>query len=172
MTNLKRSACILAVVVLIGAGIACYLSTRPVPIPVHSVTTVEREFISVFLADSQGKLEKKTVETPRGATERERADALLQALKEARSIPAGLRLYEMALGQDGVLYLNVSKEFLGAGSVAREVPMVYGIVDSFAASFPGVRSVQILVEGSPVYTRSGLLYLLKPLQFNKELLED
>jgi hypothetical protein len=35
-----------------------------------------------------------------------------------------------------------------------------------------VRSVQLLVEGEPVYTRSGILYILKPLESKKELLED
>ena len=50
--------------------------------------------------------------------------------------------------------------------------MTYGIVNSFIESFHNVKKVQMLVEGQPVYTRSGVLYLFSPLEFNKELLED
>jgi hypothetical protein len=172
MTHIRRSRCIFAVLILVGAGLGCYLCSRPAASPVRRAVQKQKEAISVFFPDAQGRLERKTVEAPERLSDKERADIVLRELKEARSIPDRLRLYDLALGEDGVLYLNVSKEFLDADSPAREVPVVYSIVNSFAASFPGVRSVQLLVEGEPVYTRSGLLYLLKPLQFNKELVED
>lgn len=171
MASIKRFAA-LGVLLLAVAGLACYWYSLPAASPARTAAQLQKEAVSVFLPDAQGKLERKTIEAPERLSDRGRADIILRELKEARSIPDRLKLYDLALGEDGVLYLNVSKEFLDADSPAREIPMVYSMVDSFAASFPGVRSVQLLVEGEPVYTRSGLLYLLKPLQFNKELLED
>lgn len=172
MTKVRRFGVIFGVLVLVAAGLGCYLYSRPALPPVRRAAAAEREAISVFFPDGRGKLEKKMVEAPKQLSDRARADILFRELKEARSIPDRLRLYELAMGADGVLYLNVSKEFIDPGSPEREVAMVYSIVNSFAASFPGVSHVQLLVEGEPVYTRSGFLYILKPLQSNKELLED
>ena len=169
---MRRSAVIFGLLVLVATGIGCYLYSLPATPAVRRAALGEREAISVFFPGEQGRLARKAVEVRKQLSDRARADILWRELKEARSIPDRLRLYELAVGEDGVLYLNVSKEFIDADNPEREVTMVYGIVNSFAASFPGVRSVQLLVEGEPVYTRSGILYILKPLQPNKELLED
>jgi len=172
MTHMRRFGIIFGLLVLVLAGLGCYLYNRPATPAVLRTAAGEKEVISVFFPDERGKLERKTVEVRKQLSDRARADILFRELKEARSIPDRLRLYELAAGEDGVLYLNVSKEFIDPGSPAREVATVYSIVNSFAASFPKVRSVQLLVEGEPVYTRSGILYILKPLESNKELLED
>ena len=50
--------------------------------------------------------------------------------------------------------------------------MIYSLVNSFIESFRDAKRVQLLVEGQPVYTRSGLLYVFEPLQFNKDVLEE
>jgi hypothetical protein len=170
--GMRRFEVIVGLLVIVAAGLGCYLYNRPATPPGRRAAAAEREVISVFFPDEQGKLERKAVEVGKQLSDRARADILFRELKEARSIPDRLRFYELAVGADGVLYLNVSKEFIDPGSPAREVAMVYSIVNSFAASFPGVHYVQLLVEGEPVYTRSGLLYIFKPLQYNKELLED
>jgi hypothetical protein len=147
------------------------LYDRPV-VPVLRPAGDGPEAVTIFFPDGRGKLGKKMVEVQKNMSNKARADIIFRELKGARSIPDRLRLYDMAVGQDGVLYLNLSKEFMDPGSPAREVTMVYSLVDSFLASFPNTKSVQLLVEGKAVYTRSGLLYILEPLQFNKELLED
>ena len=172
MMHMRRFGVIFGLLVLVLAGLGCYLYNRPAMPAVRRAAEGEKEVVSVFFPDEQGRLERKAVEVRKQLLDRARADILFRELKEVRSIPDRLRLYELAMGADGVLYLNVSKEFIDPGSPEREVAMVYSIVNSFAASFPGVRSVQLLVEGEPVYTRSGMLYMLKPLQPNKELLED
>ncbi|MGD0231183.1 MAG: GerMN domain-containing protein [Syntrophorhabdales bacterium] len=159
------------IVVAAGIGGYLFLSSRP---PARPATSAEpaRGTISVFFPDDQGRLAKKIVEVHKQLSDRARADILFRELKEARSIPDRLRLYEMAAGEDGVLYLNVSKEFCDPETPAREVSMVYAMVNSYAASFPNTERVQLLVEGQPVYTRSGLLYIFEPLRPSKELLED
>jgi spore germination protein GerM len=139
---------------------------------VERTEAVEKEQISVFVPDEQGRLTRKVVDVQKKLTDKERADALLRELKEARCVPDRLKLYELALGKDSVLYLNLSQEFIDRNTPEREITMTYGIVNSFIESFRGVQSVQILVEGQPVYTRSGVLYMLEPLRFNRELLEE
>jgi hypothetical protein len=169
MTRFRVTFGLLALVL---AGFGCYLYDLPAMPAVRRAAAGEKQVIFVFFPDEQGKLQKKAVEVRKQLSDRARADILFRELKDVRSIPDRLRLYELAMGEDGVLYLNLSKEFMDPGSPAREVAMTYSIVNSFAASFPGVRSVQLLVEGEPVYTRSGILYILKPLESKKELLED
>jgi spore germination protein GerM len=111
------------------------------------------------------------VDVPRQVIDKNKGDLLFKELKAARCIPDRLKLYELAIGRNGVLYLNVSREFMERDT-ERDITMVYGIVNSFIESFKNVKSVQLLVEGQPVYTRSGLVYIFEPLEFNKELLED
>lgn len=126
----------------------------------------------MFFPAGQGRLEKKVVEIQRYLSDKAKAEALFRALKESRCIPDRLKLHDLAMGQDGVLYLNISKEFVDRATPGREIAMTYGIVNSFIQSFRDVKSVQLLVEGAPVYTRSGLLYIFEPLQFNRDVMEE
>ncbi len=138
----------------------------------RGVVTPQEDVVTVFFPNEQGKLEKKVVEVQKQLPDKARGEILFRELKQARCIPDRLKLYELALGEDGVLYLNISKEFTERSGTAREMTMTYGIVNSFIESFKNVKSVQLLVEGQPVYTRNGILYLYAPLQFNKDLMED
>ncbi len=171
MDNLKSKKTVYILIGLAAFVAVCLLYGRPVA-PVFRSSGESGASVVVFVPGNQGKLVKKTVEVQKQLPDKAKADAIIRELKEGRSVPDRLRLYEMAVGEDGVLYLNLSKEFFDPGSPAREVAMVYSIVDSFLASFPKAKRVQLLVEGAPVYTRSGFLYILEPLEFNKELLED
>lgn len=136
------------------------------------VSVPEKESVSIFSPNERGLLERKVLDVQKQLPDKLRADTLFRALKDARCIPDRLRLYELAMAPDGVLYLNVSKEFIDRNSPEREIAMTYGLVNSFIESFRGVKSVQLLVEGEPVYTRSGILYIFKPLRFNTDLLEE
>ena len=108
----------------------------------------------------------------KGVSDKAKAQIIFRLLKEAQCIPDRLRLYELALGDDGVLYLNVSGDLIGPRAIAREINTTYAVVNSFIESFHDAKAVQFLVDGEAVYTRNGLLFLLEPLRFNKELLED
>jgi len=132
----------------------------------------EGDVISVYLPTPEGKLQRKTVEVHRQPSDRARAETLFRELKEAKCIPDRLKLHEMALGSDGVLYLNLSAEFIDRNTPEREILMTYSVVNSFVESFHNAKKVQILVEGQPVYTGSGVLYIFSPLEFNKDVLED
>jgi hypothetical protein len=172
MARRKVFGGILVLLVLAAAGLGYYLYDRQRAGPVLHTVTTENEVIVLFFPDEQGKLERKTLEVQKHLSDKGRADILFRRLKEARCIPDRLRLYELALGEDGVLYLNVSKEFIDPKGSAREITTTYAVVNSFIESFRGVKEVQFLVEGEAVYTRTGLLYMLEPLKFNKDLLEE
>jgi spore germination protein GerM len=171
MDKPKLTKAVYVLLALAAVVAVCLLYNRP-GTPVFRSSGEGGASAVIFVPGKQGKLVRKTVEVQRQLPDRAKADAIFRELKEGRSIPDRLRLYEMAVGEDGVLYLNLSKEFLDPGTPAREVTMVYSLVDSFLASFPRAKRVQLLVEGAPVYTRSGFLYILEPLEFNKELLEE
>lgn len=131
-----------------------------------------KDAVSVFFPDEEGKLQRKMVEVQKELPDKVKGDLLFRELKQERCIPDRLKLYEVAFGENGVLYLNVSREFAEPSTTTKEMTMTYGIVNSFIESFKNVKSVQLLVEGQPVYTKSGLLYLYAPLQFNREMLEE
>ena len=173
MTGARLVAGASVVVILAAAGLAFYLyQDRPAPRGVERKPQIEGDAITVFVPREGGKLQRKLVEVHRQPSDAARAGVLFRELKEAGCIPDRLKMYDMALGSDGVLYLNVSEEFIGLSSPEREISMTYSIVDSFIESFHNVKKVQILVEGQPVYTGSGVLYLFSPLEFNRELVED
>ncbi len=169
--KLATGLSILLILVAVSLAYMIHLRQRSVSMAQRN-EAVEREVISVFYPADGGRLRRKVEEVQRQPTEKARAGVIFRALKEARCIPDRLRLNELAFGKDGVLYLDVSKEFLDRSAPLKEITMTYGIVNSFIESFRDVKSVQLLVEGQPVYTKGGLLYILKPLQFNKDLLEE
>jgi hypothetical protein len=155
-----------------GVLVFYYLKEPQIVHPARGVVAAGKEVVTVLFPNEQGRLEKKIVEVQKQLPDKAKGDTLFRELKQARCIPDRLKLYELAFGQDGVIYLNISKEFTERTGTAREMAMTYGIVNSFIESFKNVKSVQLLVEGQPIYTRSGLLYLYEPLRFNKDVLED
>ncbi len=161
---------VLFVACLAGGGYLRYKEGRS-DRPVERAAATDKDTLSVYYPVGAGKLARKLVDIPRQVIDRGKGELLFRELKAARCIPDRLKLYEMAIGRDGVLYLNVSREFMDRDT-ERDITMVYGIVNSFIESFKNVKSVQLLVEGQPVYTRSGLVYIFEPLEFNNQLLED
>ena len=173
MSRPRLVTAILVVAVLVAASIAFFVyQSRYAPLRTQAATHAEGDVVSVYFPDQGGKLQRKIVEVHRQPSDKARAETLFKELKEAKSVPDRLKIYEMALGSDGVLYLNISAEFIDRNTPEREIPMTYAIVNSFIESFHNAKKVQILVEGQPVYTASGVLYLFSPLEFNKEVLED
>ena len=74
---------------------------------------------------------------------------------------------------EATIYLNLSRDVLGdKTSPAKEITKVYSMVNSFLLSLKDAKKVQILVEGQPVYTLNGTVYIYKPIEFNKYVMED
>jgi Sporulation and spore germination len=137
-----------------------------------SVTT-QKETIHLFSPLSKIKLGNRVMDVRSDMPEKEKADLILRELKKDKAINPGVQLRDVATGLDGVLYLNLSKNLTEVHPGAPpEIVMVYSLVNSFAASFKDVRSVQLLLDGEPVYTIRGVVYTFLPLELNKDLTED
>jgi hypothetical protein len=135
-------------------------------------TLSETQSISVFAPGENGILKRETLDAPQQLPEKAKGEFIFRSLKEERCIPDRLKLQDLAFGKDGVIYLNVSKEFVEKTFPEREITMTYGLVNSFIESFRGAKSVQILVDGQPVYTKNGILYIFEPLEFNRDVMEE
>ena len=82
-----------------------------------------------------------------------------------RALPAGTRLRQVFVLDNGVAYLDFSadlREGMGGGSM-EELLTVYAIVDSVVLNIAEIDRVGILVNGRPVATLNGHLDLRRPL---------
>lgn len=133
----------------------------------------QRETARVFFSLNGERLAAKTVDIEAGTGEKAKGDAIIQELRRQKSIPGRARLLDLAFGEDGTLYVNLSREFgdapTGGGT---DVTRVYSVVNSFVATFPAFRRVQLLLEGQVVPTIGGLVYTQAPLEFNKDIVGE
>ena len=135
--------------------------------------TAQKETVRLFSPAGKIKLGNRVLEVRSDITDKERADLILRELRKDRTIGPGVQLRDVAIGLDGVLYLNLSKNLAEAQSGAPpEIMVVYSLVNSFASSFKDVNKVQLLLDGAPAYTIGGVVYTYLPLEFNKDLMED
>ncbi len=142
--------------------------------PQHRASVpVRKETVRLLSPAPTGKLANHVLEVRSDITDRERAELILRELRKEKVINSGVQLRDVALGLEGVLYLNLSKKLAEPYQGAPpEILMVYSLVNSFALSFKDVSKVQLLVEGEPAYTIRGVVYTFLPLEFNREFMED
>ena len=134
---------------------------------------MQKEVLHLFFPLSTSKLGRRALEVRADAPDKERAELILRELKKEKILPSGVQLREIAVGIDGVLYLNLSRGLMETqAGVSSEIMMIYSLVNSFITSFKDTRQVQLLFEGQPAYTIRGVVYTYLPLEFNRELLED
>ncbi len=133
----------------------------------------QKETIRLFSPVSGTKLGNRVLEVRSDITDKEKADLILTELKKDKVISPGVQLRDVAVGLDGVLYLDLSKSLVEVRPGAPpEIVVVYSLVNSFASSFKDVNKVQLLLDGAPAYTIGGVVYTYLPLEFNKDLMED
>jgi hypothetical protein len=171
----RRLAILIALMVFLAFLLAAYtfydhIRNREKPKIVAVVTT---ESMSIFVPGEQARLTEKKLDVKMGMSERQKADTIIGALKKEKCLPEGLTLYDFVVGENGIVYLNFSKEIRSTGiGTSREITTVYSIVNSFLANLGNANAIQLLAEGQPVQTIDGLIYTYKPMEFNKGLLED
>jgi len=140
--------------------------------PQQIAIIVPKEALSVYYP-SGSKLAEKKIDIKNNLSDKEKGDFIIKNLKALKSIPESLTLNELALDSDNILYLNFSKDITeGKASSMAEMLKTFSIVNSFLGSFRNAGKVQLLVEGQPSYTLNGTVYTYKPIEFNKDLLED
>jgi Sporulation and spore germination len=139
----------------------------------RGTVTAQKETIRLFSPLSTIKLGNRMLEIRSDMPDKEKADLILRELKKDKVISPGVQLRDLAIGLDGVLYLNLSRNLTEVHPGAPpEIIVVYSLVNSFALSFKDVRKVQLLLDGEPANTVGGVVYTYLPLEFNKDLMED
>ena len=156
-----------------GGGYFGYLyfkiSGKPKPVAVSD--TFE---LKLYYPAFPAKLAVKAIPAKTNSTDREKADALVAALKENKVLPEEVSLTEFAADNtDGTLLLNFSHELTAMKpDPVTEIQTVYAITNSFLANFARAKNVQLLAGGEAFYTINGTVYTYKPLEFNSHILED
>ncbi len=170
----KRLAIIIFTVSIALTALLAIYSYLKRPEPMKSVASVTTESLYIFAPKDGVKLAQNVLEVKASISERQKADEIINELKRQKCVPEKLTLYDFAAGEDGVMYLNFSKELLGdkAMSASREITMTYAIVNTFISNFRNINKIQLLVEGHPTETINGVVYIYKPIEFKTDLMED
>ena len=165
---------VLAVIIVLAAGAMAYIYRDMwIKKPQQLVTIVQKETVSIYFSTGQSKLIKKEIDITSNLSDKEKGNFIIKSLKTLKGIPEDLTLNDLVVDSDGVLYLNFSKNISEIKTTSMtEILRTFSIVNSFLGSFRSTNKVQFLVEGQPVYTLNGTVYTYKPLEFNKDLLED
>jgi hypothetical protein len=144
------------------------------PEPMKSKPSVANDSLYVFVPKDGIKLVQNVLGVKLDISERQKADEIMNELKRQKCVPEKLTLYDFATDEDGVMYLNFSKEILNdkTTGTSREITMTYAIVNTFISNFRNINKVQLLVEGHPTETINGVIYIYKPMEFKKDLMED
>lgn len=164
-------AVIVAVVFTVFLAVYRYLKR---PEPMKGTPSVAMDSLYIFIPKDGIKLVQNALEVKSGISEKQKADEIMNELKKQKCVPEKLTLYDFAADDDGVMYLNFSNELLNdksAGS-SREITMVYAITNTFISNFRNINKIQLLVEGHPAETINGVMYIYKPIDFKKDLMED
>jgi spore germination protein GerM len=170
----KRLAIIIVIVSISLTVLLTIYSYLKRPEPMKSVPSVATESLYIFAPKDGVKLVQNVSEVKADISERQKADEIMNELKRQKCVPEKLTLYDFAAGEDGVMYLNFSKELMDdkSAGTSREITMTYAIVNTFISNFRNINKIQLLVEGHPTETINGLVYIYKPIEFKTDLMED
>ncbi|MCX8022399.1 MAG: GerMN domain-containing protein [Syntrophorhabdaceae bacterium] len=157
---------------LLAATLAIYVYFMKIE-PQYSLPPLVLDRVVLFVPTEQGRLIEKQIPVKMNLTERKLGEVILRELKRDGVLPERVNLQDFAIDDQGTVYLNLSREiYEQTGGPQKEINMVYSIVNSYVANFKDARQVQILVEGKPVETIDGVVYLHKPIAMNKTLMEE
>ncbi len=128
--------------------------------------------VTLFFSDSQAEFlsgEERVV--PQSRTPVALARAVMEEVARGprsplhHTLPKGTRVLKVDLSGDGLCTVDLSGELQRdhPGGSSAELMTVYSIVESLAANVPGVKSVQILIEGKKADTLAGHISIGNPI---------
>ena len=151
-------------------------AVQPVsPIPDDPESTESRELQTVVLffpSEQDGLLHREEREIiPEASVSLQAKRIISELLSGSRlgflsPIPPGTRLRELYITEEGVAYVDFSREIKDkhlSGSSA-EMSTIYSIVNSLAYNLESIKKVFILVDGGEKKTLSGHIDLTSPFQ--------
>ena len=164
---------ILLVIMVILAGLLWHNKERGQgKIEKEKAILTQKTWATLYIPDNNQGFVKRVVEQERSLSGGDMALFIMDELKKEKVVPEGVMIHNFTTNKDGLIFLNLSKDIYEKRGLIEEVFMVYSIVGSLISSIDGAKAVQFLVEDAPTYTINGLLYLYRPIEFNKDLLEE
>jgi hypothetical protein len=132
-----------------------------------------------YVADGGMKLASLDQEVPFGEGTIEQARAIVSAQIApvedplVSAIPPGTMLRALFVTPEGEAYVDFSRELVAAhpGGSTNELLTVHTIVEALTTNLPGIKAVQILVDGKELDTLAGHLDLRRPLTSDATLRE-
>ena len=81
------------------------------------------------------------------------------------ALPAETKLRELFILKEGLAVVDFTKEISSnhPGGITQELASIYSIVNSLTQNVAGVKSVQILIEGSEAETLAGHIDISRPI---------
>ncbi|MBP7341008.1 MAG: GerMN domain-containing protein [Smithellaceae bacterium] len=131
----------------------------------------EKRVVEIYFSDAQERFlvkEKRYIykEQDPVVHAREIVEALLAGSKtgNVNTFPAGVTLTDLRLGKDGLASVSFSRRLIEAhpGGATAEMATIYSLTQSLTANVPGIKAVQILVEGKPVAAIKGHISADRP----------
>jgi len=156
-------------IIVVSVQIYRYIKTTQTT---HYIPATEQMTLTLCVPEYYGKLTQRVVPVQRYGTERQKADILIEQLKKGGYLPEKLVLLDFAIDDNGVLYMNFTKDITGVSIGTRDVMTAYTLINSFLLNFKNARTVFLLADGQPLHTLGGIVYTYIPLGFNQGLLED
>jgi hypothetical protein len=89
------------------------------------------------------------------------------------AVPGGTSLRDLFVTESGDAYVDLSREAAAAhpGGTVNELLTVYTVVHALTVNLPGIKAVQILIDGREVPTLAGHVDLRQPLAPNLALVQ-
>ena len=120
------------------------------------------------LAEGSWGSETQSVNLPDDESQRLRAVVDIWVANAGRSaygaiVPRRTEFRHAFVTKDRRAYLDFSKEFAAPAGITGELERIVGLVRTLRANFPGLRQVQILIDGQPAGALSGQLDISVPL---------
>ncbi len=142
-----------------------------------------RQEVTLYFAHPRWtRLVAEPREIPAGLNAVERIQRLVQELARGPSgagaapvLPRSARLRGAYLGRDGLVFLDFDGESLKGfdpGGASGELLTVFALVHTVVENTPGIRRVQILVDGEEKETLAGHVAVGGPLEPQPELTGD
>jgi len=140
----------------------------------------KRREVILYFSDMEGEFligEKRRI-LKRDEVNEEAKETIFELIKGPRgklipTIPSRTRCLNLKIDNKGIAFVNFNR-FLSKdhpGGSTGEIMTTYSIVNSLILNFPEIKSVQILIEGSPIETIAGHLSLKQPLSYNPNLIK-
>ncbi len=170
---------VLVLAVLAAAGVALALRLGWVDrqvlrrVPLRGLTTPAGRDVTLYFADPRWtQLVPEVRRLPAGRDAVQSLAALVEALAEGPReeaavpvLPRGARLRGAYLGADGLAVVDFEPSLrdYAPGGASGELLTVFALVHTLSENVPGIRSVQILVNGEERDTLAGHVKISEPL---------